>query len=243
MKLCAVIPTFNNPHTLKAVVQEVQTSVPNVIVVDDGSHAEAREVAIQLNEDPGVTVVFRKENGGKGAAVKDGLSKAHKMGFSHALQIDADGQHNTEDIPRLRSAAEKEPKALVLAAPEFDASAPKSRLWGRKITLFWTRIETVRPIISDPMCGFRIYPIEPALEARARGNAMDFDPEIAVKLAWTGLPVINVPTQVRYLTEEDGGVSHFRMFWDNVLISWMHTRLVVAGILRLLIKGVSFGRA
>jgi hypothetical protein len=106
----------------------------------------------------------------------------------------------------------------------------KGRTIGRKITLFWTHLETGGQVIGDPMCGFRIYPVAAALATHTRSDAMDFDPEIAVRMVWAGVPVINLPTRVRYIRRDEGGVSHFRMFRDNVLISWMHTRLMVSKI-------------
>ena len=177
--------------------------------------------------------MHREHNGGKGAAVKSGLRKASELGYSHALQVDADGQHTLEDIPKLLAKSEGEPRALVLAAPVFDESAPKGRLWARRITNFWTNIETGGNVIDDPMCGFRVYPVDAALAANARGDRMDFDPEVAVRIAWGGAPVINVPTKVQYV---EGGVSHFRMVHDNVLISWMHTRLCISGFFGWLAK-------
>lgn len=234
MRLCAVIPTYNNPSTIEKMVSQVRAHVPEVIVVDDGCDDPAAMTALNtLASSREADVVRRPERGGKGAAVKDGLRRALARGFTHALQIDADDQHEITDIPRLIEAAQSDPTALVLAAPQFDERAPKGRMAGRQITLFWTRIETIKPVIDDPMCGFRIYPLRPAVALNVSADAMDFDPEIAVRLYWAGLPVINVPSKVRYVAKGEGGVSHFRMFKDNVLISWMHTRLVFAGLWRL----------
>lgn len=238
MRLCAVIPTYDNPATIGSVVQRVREHLDQVIVVNDGSGPKGRAAVEALAERGLADVVHRAQNGGKGAAVKTGLARAKERGFTHALQIDADGQHEFDDIPRLLEAARAEPRALVLAAPRFDETAPKGRLWARKITIFWTNLETRRGLIEDPMCGFRVYPVEDALAADVKADYMDFDPEVAVRLAWMGLPVVNVPTKVRYVSAEEGGVSHFRVFKDNVLISWMHTRLVLTrwgrGLLRML---------
>jgi polyprenyl-phospho-N-acetylgalactosaminyl synthase len=165
--------------------------------------------------------------------VKDGFRAAHALGFSHALQVDADGQHDVADVPRFLEALRERPDALVLAQPIFDATAPAARMRGRKFTLFWTDLETGGRVIQDPMCGFRLYPLAPALRAAAWGDRMDFDIEIAVRLVWEGCPVVNLPTRVRYLSREQGGVSHFRMWHDNTLISWAHTRLCMGALLRL----------
>jgi hypothetical protein len=157
--------------------------------------------------------------------------------------VDADGQHAIADMPRFLAAAEAHPDALVLGSPEFDESAPRARLIGRKITRFWTHVETLGPLIDDPMCGFRVYPIAKALTAEARGNAMDFDPEIAVRIAWGGTPVLNLLTRVRYIGAGEGGVSHFRLVRDNALISWMHTRLVLSLFGRLVLRRVFLKRS
>ena len=230
LAFCAVIPTYNNPATIVDVVGRVRAYGLDVVVVNDGSSEPAAGIIMGLVGQPGVYVVSRPVNGGKGAAVKDGLLEAKKLGYSHALQIDADGQHNFQDIPRFIEEAQKNPTTLILGCPQFDESVPKARLWGRQITIFWTRVETLGSTITDPMCGFRVYPLEAATAVRVQGDRMDFDPEIAVRMVWAGVPVLNLTTQVKYLRPEDGGVSHFRMFWDNVAISWMHTRLVFEGI-------------
>lgn len=229
-RLCAVIPTYDNPATIRRVVLGVREHVEHVIVVNDGSGAEGTRAVHELDDEKLAVAVHRAENGGKGAAVKSGLAKAHELGFSHALQIDADGQHELGDIPAFIERASSRPEALILGQPVFDETAPRGRTIGRKITLFWTHLETGGQVIGDPMCGFRIYPVAAALATHTRSDAMDFDPEIAVRMVWAGVPVINLPTRVRYIGRDEGGVSHFRMFRDNVLISWMHTRLMVAKI-------------
>ena len=228
LRVCAIVPTYDNPRTIRRVVEEIRAHVEDVIVVDDGSGEAGREAVGALAREGLATAVRREANGGKGAAVRDGLRHAAARGYTHALQIDGDLQHDTGDIPTLLARAEANPEALVLASPRFDASAPKARRWGRMITVFWIHVETFGRVIDDAMCGFRVYPIGAALAANARGDRMDFDPEIAVRMVWNGVPVINVPTSVRYVPREDGGVSHFRMVRDNVVISWMHTRLVCA---------------
>jgi len=232
-RVCAVIPTYDNPRTVKDVVLRVRAHVADVLVVDDGSTEEGRAAVEELARE-GLARVHRSErNRGKGAAVKAGLAEAQAQGFTHALQIDADGQHDVADVPRFLEAARSNPSALVLGQPVFDESAPSLRNRARNICRFWTDLETGGRIIRDPMCGFRLYPIAAALRAGARGNRMDFDPEIAIRMIWLGCPTVNIPTRVRYLAPSEGGVSHFRLFRDNLLISWCHTRLCVLALLRL----------
>lgn len=234
-RLCAIIPTYDNPATLAGVVNAVRPYVDEVIVVDDGSGSAARSAAATLAAQGRAVVHYRDQNGGKGAAVKDGLRIAGERGFTHALQIDADGQHSADDIPALVAASHSAPEALILGEPRFDESAPRSRLVGRKITTFWIGVECGRGVIGDGMCGFRIYPVGEAIAAAARGDRMDFDPEIAVRMVWRGVPVVNVPTRVRYPEAEEGAVSHFHLFWDNVAISKMHSVLMLTKIGRALL--------
>lgn len=227
---CAVIPTYDNPDTVRAVVEVVGAQLP-VIVVDDGSAAPGRGVVEAIGADGLAHVHHRAQNGGKGAAVTTGFELALAQGYTHALQIDADGQHALEDIPTFIDAARSQPTALILGAPVYDRSAPKGRLIGRQITRFWTNIETYGRIIDDPMCGFRVYPVAPACAVALRcGQRMDFDIEVAVRLVWAGLRVVNLPTKVGY---PEGGVSHFNLVLDNVRISWMHSRLVLSSWARL----------
>jgi glycosyltransferase involved in cell wall biosynthesis len=235
LRPCVLVPTFDNPLTIRPVVERVRGYLADVVVVDDGSAAPGRREVEALGAEGLARVVHRARNGGKGAAVKTGFRFARELGYSHALQVDADGQHAFEDIPRFLEAARADPAALVLGAPVFDASAPAGRRIGRKITQFWTHVETLGRVIADPMCGFRVYPLDEAIAAGARGDAMDFDPEIAVRMVWAGVRVVNLPTRVRYVSRADGGVSHFRMGRDNARISWMHTRLVAGLLLRLVL--------
>jgi polyprenyl-phospho-N-acetylgalactosaminyl synthase len=233
---CAVIPTYDNPETIAKVVRAVRQHLGDVIVVDDASHEPAASRISELQASGVARVVRRAANGGKGAAVKTGLAEAHACGFTHAVQVDADGQHAIEDIPRFVAAAAERPAALVLGQPVFDASVPKARLYGRKISVFWAWIETFGDVVGDPLCGFRVYPVSSALAARARGDRMDFDPEIAVRLAWMGVPVVRLPTRVRYVPAAEGGVSHFQGLRDNLRISWIHTRLVIEACFRWLFR-------
>jgi len=233
-RACALVPTYNNPKTVERVVRELLAAELDVIVVDDGSETPGREAVTRAGELDGVHAFLREKNGGKGAAVQDGFEHAYRLGYTHALQVDADGQHSLEDIPRFLEASAETPKALVLGHPLFDETVPRGRLIGRQISIFWCNIETLGRKIQDPLCGFRVYPLSACARLKRLSERMDFDPEIAVRLVWAGVPTVNLPTKVIYLSEEEGGVSNFHMFRDNVRISWMHTRLVTLGILLLL---------
>lgn len=235
-RVCAVVPTYENPLTVGGVVAAIAPHVEAVIVVDDGSGPEGRAACEAVSDPPKVVVVHRPRNGGKGAAVKTGLAEAQRLGFTHALQVDADGQHALERAPAFVEAARARPEAVVLGHPVYDTTVPAVRLRARRITRFWVDLEVGRGVIDDAMVGFRVYPIARTLAVGARGDRMDFDVEIAVRLARAGVPVINLPVGVRYLAAEEGGVSHFRMFGDNVRLSWLHARVCTAASVRWVLR-------
>lgn len=224
MKPVVVIPVYNHEHAIGAVVEQVKAKGLPVLLVDDGSKPSCAAVLDELARQPGVTLYRRAQNGGKGAAVMSGLEEAHRLGFTHAVQIDADGQHALVDLPKFLEQAGAHPEAFICGMPQYDASVPKGRLYGRYLTHVWVWINTLSFAIRDSMCGFRVYPLERTLKVivPSIGKRMDFDPEIAVRLVWGGTQVINVPTHVTYPMD---GVSHFDVLWDNVRISGMHARL------------------
>jgi glycosyltransferase involved in cell wall biosynthesis len=232
VKPCLLIPIYDHGGTIGGVLRSLAYLDLPCLVVDDGSHAETRDALARLaRELPWVEVERLPANGGRGVALRHGYETAARRGFSHAVQLDADGQHDAADVPRFLAAARRCPGALVLGAPIFDHTAPRSRLYGRRLSCFWAWVETLSFAIRDPLCGFRCIPLDPTvgLLRRARlGDRMEFDPELVVRLHWEGVPVVSVPTRVRYLPD---GLSHFHPVRDNLRISWLHTRLVV-GMMR-----------
>ena len=223
---CILIPTYNNPRTIRTVVNAVRALLPEVVVIDDASGEENRVEVEKLGQEGLAHVRRRKANGGKGAAVKTGFLFAKELGYTHALQVDADGQHALEDIATFLEMGAKNPEAVILGQPIFDETAPMHRKILRKVTIFWTRREVGSDRVGDPLCGFRLYPIEASIRTNTIGDRMDFDPEIVVRLAWTGMLILQLQTKVRYLTASEGGISHWRAFEDNWLIAKMHTRLM-----------------
>jgi glycosyltransferase involved in cell wall biosynthesis len=226
-KPCIVVPVYNHEHAIGAVLDGLLCHDAPCILVDDGSNAGCAAVldALALANPQRVTLVRLPRNQGKGAAVLGGFRRAAEMGFSHVLQIDADGQHQTADVPVFLARARTHPHAVIAGCPVYDESVPKARLYGRYLTHIWVWINTLSFDIKDSMCGFRVYPVAQvnALAARhAIGARMNFDTDILVRLFWDGLQVVNLPTRVSYPAD---GVSHFRMWGDNVLITWMHTKL------------------
>lgn len=227
--LCAVVPSHNHWQVLGEVLARLQGSGLTVFVVDDGSSEPARSaIAALAAPGRGVVVARHDRNRGKGAAVLTGFGLAGAGGFTHAVQVDADGQHDLSVLPRLLAAARLHPRALVCGDPVYDASAPAARRIGRQITRFWAAVETLCLGLPDTMCGLRIYPLAAVgrLTARVRlGQRMDFDTEILVRLVRDGVPVARVPVAVRYRADN---LSNFSMLADNVRISLMHARLVLA---------------
>ena len=224
--LCAVVPSHNHWRLLGEVLGALRAAGLAVMVVDDGS-GEAARAAIAALAGQGVTVARHARNLGKGAAVLTGFGLAGAAGFTHALQVDADGQHDLSVLPRLLAAARLYPQALVCGDPVYDASAPSARRIGRRITRFWAAAETLCLHLPDTMCGLRIYPLAPVerLTARVRlGRRMDFDTEILVRLVRDGVPLVRVPVAVRYRADN---FSNFAMLADNWRISRMHARLAL----------------
>lgn len=225
LRLCAIVPTYDNPDTIATVVANVRRHIATVFVVDDGSAGGGRAACDALAAAGSATLVRLPQNRGKGGAVKAGFAAAAAAGFTHAFQVDADGQHDLACLPAFVAAAAADPTALVLGYPEYDASVPKARLAARRVTTFWVDLEVGKGRVRDAMIGCRVYPIASALESRPRGDRMDFDVEIVVRMARMGVPVVNLPVKVRYLSREEGGVSHFQPFRDNLRLSMMHSRI------------------
>ena len=232
-----LIPSYNTGPRVLDTVREARAVWQPVRVVVDGS-TDGTDLLLQeaAQRDPGLEVMVLPANEGKGAAVLHGLREALRQGFTHALVMDADGQHPAASIPAMMAASRAKPGAMILGLPVFGADAPRLRVQGRRISNWWANLETLGGGIGDLLFGFRVYPIAPLIDVMDRNCWMrrfDFDPEAAVRLCWHGLPVENLPTPVRYLSREEGGVSHFRYWRDNVLLTWMHTRLVLGMVLRL----------
>ncbi|ROS01585.1 putative LPLAT superfamily acyltransferase [Sinobacterium caligoides] len=231
---CVVIPIYNHGSTIAATVDAVLAFDLSVIIVDDGSSEPTRVVLAELNaRHQRVKLLTLVENSGKGAAVMTGLRHARSLGYSHAIQIDADGQHDSDDVPRLIEMSQQHPGQVVSGRPIYDESVPKSRLYGRYITHVWVWIETLSLALKDTMCGFRVYPlpaIELLLDTQRLGSRMDFDTEVLVKLYWQGVDTVFMPTRVTY---PEDGLSHFDVVRDNIQVSRMHTRLFFGMLPRL----------
>ncbi|WP_245800336.1 glycosyltransferase family 2 protein [Thiomonas intermedia] len=232
-----LIPSYNPGAKVYETVRAARAQwAPVWVVVDGSTDGTAQGLRELAAGDPQLRVFVLPTNHGKGAAVLHGLEAAAAAGFSHALTMDSDGQHPAERIPEFMAASQRQPPAMVLGVPVFDASAPNLRVQGRKISNGWANLETLWAGIGDSLYGFRIYPIAELRAVMRRQHWMrrfDFDPEAVVRLSWRGVPAINLPAPVRYLRADEGGVSHFNYLRDNLLLTWMHTRLFLGFVMRL----------
>lgn len=228
-----LIPVYDHEHAIGAMVAGVLASGEDCLLVDDGSHPACAAVldALAAAHAPCVQLLRLPHNQGKGGAVLAGFAEAARLGYSHVLQVDADGQHDPRDIPRFLAQARQAPAKIISGVPEYDDSVPKGRLYGRYLTHVWVWINTWSLAIRDSMCGFRVYPLAPVLRLIAEepiGRRMDFDTDMIVRLFWRGVGVVNLGTRVTYPSD---GVSHFDVWRDNLRITRMHTRLFF-GMLR-----------
>ena len=222
-----LIPSYRTGPRLLQTLDEALAAWPTVWLVLDGEGTPPPPR-------PGLRVLIRTTNGGKGAAVLTALAAAAAQGLTHALVMDADGQHPASHIAPFMAVSAANPRAMILGVPEFGTEAPRLRVVGRRVSNWWTRLETAGAV-HDSLFGFRVYPVAPLLRIMQRTRWMrryDFDAEAAVRLVWAGTPALNLPAPVRYLTKAEGGISHFKYGRDNALLTWMHVRLMVQFLAR-----------
>lgn len=228
---CVLIPVYNHQYRIGAVVARLLDFQLDCILVDDGSEPGCAAVLTGLAQQHAQVTLLRLDvNSGKGAAVCHGLRYAAGAGYTHALQVDADGQHDLNDIPQFLQAGRDHPTAVISGWRSYDQMPPPRR-FGRRLTDFWVCVNSLSCQLKDSMCGYRLYPLVATLQlldSQRIGARMDFDTDILVRLYWQGLPVKNIPTHIVY---QDDIASHFNILRDNLRISWMHTRLFV-GMLR-----------
>lgn len=220
---CFVVPAFDPGPALAETLRDLAAYGLPIYVTDDGSGEAARTLLRDLaRREPLVRPSRFETNQGKGAAVADGLRRAARDGFTHALQVDADHQHDLRAVPTFLEAGERNPGAVIAGYPVFDATAPSSRKYGRWANDLWVHINTLSYDIRDSLCGFRLYPLAPALrllDRRRIARRMAFDTEIAIRMHWEGVPFISLPVGVTY---PEGGASHFRAFWDTFRLVVLH---------------------
>lgn len=228
---CALVPVYDHPTTVTGVCQRLERLGLPVILVDDGSGDVCARVLDALHRQ-GHALVRHAINRGKGAALRSGLYEAQRLGYTHALQVDADAQHDMQDLPAFLTALEARPDTLFVGYPRYDDSVPRARLYGRYATHVWVWINTLSLAIRDTMCGVRVYPVATVnrlLTCHDCGDRMTFDTEILVRWHWAGHDLVNLPVKVHY---PENGVSHFALWRDNRQISLMHAKLFIGMLWR-----------
>ena len=233
LSYCLLVPHFNHDAQFLAFLPSLRTTGLPLVVVDDGSgHDSIQAVRQAIEEYPEAHLFELQSNRGKGAAVMAGFCYARGLGYTHVIQIDADGQHCLADLPAFMAASSKSPHAIICGKPFFDATAPKARVYGRKVTDFWAALETLSLKIKDGLCGYRIYPlseVEKVIDNYYVGCRMDFDTEILVKAVWQKVALEFLKTKVIY---PERSVSHFHYWRDNLLLIRLHTRLMLGMLIR-----------
>ena len=232
-----LIPSYNTgARVLETVNQARQCWNPVWVVVDGSDDGSSDELLKMQENDPGLRVFVLPRNIGKGAALYYGLRQAVGQGFTHVLTMDADGQHSAASLPHLIQESGQAPESMILGKPVFDEAAPSVRVYGRKLCNWSVNLETLWSGIGDSLFGLRVYPartLTKIMKSHRWMRRFDFDAEAVVRMTWAGVPARNIDTPVRYFLPGEGGVSHFRYVRDNVLLVWMHTRLLVEFVLRL----------
>jgi glycosyltransferase involved in cell wall biosynthesis len=232
-----LIPSYNPGIKVFETVRAArQYWNPVWVVIDGSTDGSVAGLKAMAEEDSGLRIIHLEKNQGKGTAVLHGFEIAQAEGYTHALTMDSDGQHPPDLIPAFMAKSISQPQTMILGMPLFDASAPMIRVKGRQLSNWWANVETLWAGIGDSLFGFRIYPIAPLCEVMHKQRWMrhfDFDPEAVVRLCWHGVKPINISAPVLYFREDEGGVSHFRYLRDNILLTWMHSRLLVGFLLRL----------
>ncbi|MBX2809564.1 MAG: glycosyltransferase family 2 protein [Cellvibrionaceae bacterium] len=233
MNYCLVIPHYNHAQAFAQFFPQLSQLPYHCIIVDDGSRpAEQQQLRELIQHNSAMQLLTHSHNRGKGAAVISACYHARTLGFSHIVQIDADGQHDHRDIKKLIAYSEQYPQTIVSGKPYFDASAPKIRVYGRRVTDMWTALETLSLQIKDGLCGFRVYPLaqfENIIDRHHIGARMDFDTDVLVKAVWEAIPLQFIPTKVIY---PENSVSHFHYWRDNKVLIGLHSRLLVGMLLR-----------
>jgi glycosyltransferase involved in cell wall biosynthesis len=226
-----IIPSYNPGNKLLETARQALTCWRPVWVVVDGSTDGSTATLAEMNvPENGLRVLLLERNLGKGSAVLHALIAADREGFTHALVLDADGQHSAAHIDTFMRASQNNPAAMILGVPQFDTDAPPARRLGRRVGNWWANLETLWGGIEDSLFGFRVYPIQKSvriLQSICGARRFDFDTEVAVRLFWAGVPPVNLPAPVRYFQPTEGGTSHFNYWRDNWLLIRRHTLLVL----------------
>lgn len=232
-RIALLVPVYNHAAAIRRTRERLRALALPLIVVDDGSDAVCAEVLDTLAEEDAVTLVRLPINRGKGAAIRAGLARAAELGLTHVLQVDADGQHEADDLPPFVEGLRANDEILRIGYPRFDASVPRHRFYSRYLTHSLVWLATLSFQLRDTMCGVKLYPVAAVNRLVAEhpcGNRMEFDSELPVRWVWQGGRVVNLPVRVHYPSD---GISHFKLWRDNVLLAGMHLRLLRGMLKRL----------
>ncbi|HTG55237.1 MAG TPA: DUF2062 domain-containing protein [Niabella sp.] len=223
LRVCVIIPTYNNAATIATVISDTLKYTNHIIVVNDGSTDNTADI---LEGFPGITVESYLPNRGKGMALRTGFKKAIALGYEYAITIDSDGQHFAKDLPLFIEKLKTEGPALVMGARNMDTAdnVPGKSSFGNKFSNFWYKVETGIEL-PDTQTGYRLYPLSPINKMKFFTRKYEFEIEVIVRLAWAGVKVSSVPITVYYPPKEER-ISHFRPFKDFTRISIVNTVLV-----------------
>jgi glycosyltransferase involved in cell wall biosynthesis len=225
LKVCVIVPTYNNNKTLKRVLDSVLEYTSNIIVVNDGSTDDTSNILKQYSQ---LTQVHHPKNAGKGLALRNGFKKAIELNYNYALTIDSDGQHFASDIPKFIAEIENNKPVLLIGSRNMtQEGVPKKSSFGNKFSNFWFWFETGIKL-EDTQSGYRLYPLK-QIPKHYFTNKFEFEIEVIVRSVWKGIPIKNIPIQVLYDPQER--VSHFRPFKDFTRISILNTVLVLIALL------------
>lgn len=229
-KPLVIIPSYNTgPILLQTVLQALEQPYPVWVVVDGSTDGSDKYLRDHTQGATQLKIIQLPQNCGKGAALYAAAKQALEENYTHALTMDSDGQHPAENIPHFLKTAEDHPHSLIMGKPIFGKDAPLARLYGRKLSLFWTDLETLWSGLGDTLFGFRVYPLSlfiKAMEQTSFARGFDFDPEVAVRLFWLGATPLNIPAKCCYVSKTEGGVSHFHYVRDNLKLICLHFRLI-----------------
>jgi len=225
-RYCIIIPTYNNCRTVADVVARSVSVCRDVIVVNDGSTDQTAQILADVD----VTVLTHERNRGKGQALKTGLKYASTHGYTHAVTIDADGQHFPEDIPVLMEASDNNPKDMIVGCRNLTSdNMPRGNTFANRFSNFWFRLQTTQKL-EDTQSGFRIYPLDSVYGLWLLTSRYEAELELMVYAAWHGVKMRGVGVRVLYQPEGER-VSHFRPFRDFLRITVLNTFLCFGAVL------------
>jgi glycosyltransferase involved in cell wall biosynthesis len=238
MRFCTIIPVYNNARTIADMVQRCRgVKGSDLLVIADGSTDNSDIKA----RNAGAKVIKLPKNMGKGWAIRHGLEQARISGHTHAIVLDADGQHFPEDIPKFIDAARKAPNRIWVGVRDMHPDdVPKSSLRGRAISNFWATLNGWQRC-RDTQCGFRTYPIEKTLALGCRENGFQFEMEVLVRASWRGLRLGHIKIDVHY-PQKELRISHFDKKRDNLKFTWLSFTMFLGMLVRiplLAIRGIS----